>query len=56
LWYAAKTGPGWEDRRVEYSPAYVAAQVEAGGVWASVPRMPRLRDMTEKGGRRAIMF
>ena len=56
LWYAAKTGPGWEDRLIEYSPAYVAAPVETGDVWASVPRMPRLRDMTEKGGRRAVMF
>ena len=45
IWYAAKTGPGWEDRRIEYAPAYVATPVDAPKFWAELEQMPTLRQL-----------
>ena len=46
LWHARKVGDGWEDRRIEHSPAYETRPVS--GFWDVLEQVPTLRQL--RGG------
>lgn len=53
--HARQTGPGWEDRKIEWADAYTATPAEAAEWLELLPAMPTSASRVRRGGAYAVL-
>jgi hypothetical protein len=55
VFYARQTGPGWEDRKIEWADTYAAAPAVASEWLELLPAMPTSASRVRRGGAYAVL-